>query len=48
MANLQVNFEQFRSLSEPVQMVVAAGMSLVAIAFIAMIAFICYQMIKHR
>ena len=41
------DYELFRSLSEPVQMVIAAGMSLVAITVILVAGFIFYQMIKH-
>lgn len=41
-----MTFEQFRSLSEPVQVVAAVGASLVAIVFIVAVAFIAYQMIK--
>ena len=41
------DYELFRSLSEPMQMVIAAGMSLVAITVILVAGFIFYQMIKH-
>ena len=41
------DYELFRSLSEPVQIVIAAGLSLVAITVIVAGAFIFYQMIKR-
>lgn len=41
-----MTFDQFRALAEPVQMIVAAGASFVAVVFVVVVGFIVYQIIK--